>query len=125
MYRQVLAVIDAAAQEAGRLLRQEFHRVGGPLGVGEHAEAGIEAERLIQTRLRAAARLWGYLDEERGEWRQGARHYWIVNPSEDSRGFLSGCRGSAVSIGLLREGLHVLGVVYAYNAPDDAGDLFS
>src|SRR5204863_2038702 len=34
-------------------------------------------------------------------------------------------RGSAVSIALLRHGVPVLGVVYAFSAPDDAGDLIA
>ena len=38
---------------------------------------------------------------------------------------MRGFRGSAVSIGLVRDGVPVLGVVYAFAYPDDHGDLLA
>ena len=48
----------------------------------------------------------------------------MVDPNDGTRAYLKGFRGSAVSIGLLCDGVPVLGVVFAYAAPDNRGDLF-
>jgi fructose-1,6-bisphosphatase/inositol monophosphatase family enzyme len=50
---------------------------------------------------------------------------WLVDPNDGTRDYLAGRRGSAVSIGLVQEGRPVLGVVFAFAYPDDAGDLFA
>ncbi|MDX1978879.1 MAG: inositol monophosphatase family protein, partial [Bryobacteraceae bacterium] len=50
-------------------------------------------------------------------------HLWLVDPNDATGAFLQGLRGPSVSIALLRHGTPVLGVVFAYTAPDDAGDL--
>jgi len=54
-----------------------------------------------------------------------ARHTWLVDPNDATSAYLKGYRGSAVSIALLRDGVPVLGVVNAYAAPDNDGDLFA
>ena len=48
---------------------------------------------------------------------------WIVDPNDGTSEFLKGARGPSVSIALVIGDLPVLGVVYAYAAPDDRGDL--
>ena len=62
---QALSVAIKAAREAGALLRQEFHRPGGPRGSGGHAEIDSVAEQLIRTQLLGAFP-WRYLGEELG-----------------------------------------------------------
>src|SRR5262249_5449979 len=48
------------------------------------------------------------------------------DPNDGTRAFLKGWRGPAVSIGALRDGVPILGVVYAYAWPDSgAGDLIA
>ncbi len=124
-YHQALAAAVEAAREAGVLLRAEFHRPGGPRGAGGHADVDTEAERLIQQRLLAACP-WGYLGEELGSRdRGGEPHVWVVDPNDGTSAYLKGWRGSAVSIAALRDGVPVLGVVYAFAYPDDGGDLFA
>jgi len=126
-YEGALQVAVAAAQAAGELLRNEFHRPGGPRGEGQRAAVDIEADRLIRQRLLEAFPRWGYRGEEAGSqhWQRGedAPHLWLVDPNDGTNAFLSGWRGSSISIALLRGGRPVLGVVYAYAAPDSAGDL--
>jgi ADP-ribosylglycohydrolase/fructose-1,6-bisphosphatase/inositol monophosphatase family enzyme len=114
------------ARAAGELLRADFHRPGGPRGAGDKAEADVEAERLIRARLLEAFPGWGYRGEETGT-QAGApgQPTWLVDPNDGTRDYLAGRRGSAVSIGLVREGRPVLGVVFAFAYPDDAGDLFA
>jgi ADP-ribosylglycohydrolase/fructose-1,6-bisphosphatase/inositol monophosphatase family enzyme len=122
-YSQALAVAVEAAREAGAMLREEFHRPGGPRGSGEHAEIDRTAEEAIRKRLLAACP-WGYLGEETGPGGGGdGRHVWLVDPNDGTNAYLRGWRGSAVSIAALRDGVPVLGVVYAFGYPDDQGDL--
>ena len=84
-----------------------------------------EAERRIRSRLRTAS-AFSFLGEELG-FAAGAdgTHVWVVDPNDGTESFLRGARGPAVSIGLVRGGEPVLGVVFAYAYPDDAGDLFT
>jgi fructose-1,6-bisphosphatase/inositol monophosphatase family enzyme len=125
-YHQQLTVAMNAALAAGALLRREFHRVGGPRGSRQHALADEEAEALIAQTVEAAFPEYGFRGEELGlrmEPRDHARHCWLVDPNDGTSAFWAGYRGAAVSIALLRAGRPVLGVVHAYAAPDDAGDL--
>lgn len=114
------------ALEAGALIREEFHRPGGPRGGGGHAPVDDESEALIRASLTRFDSSWGYLGEETGSHNLRAdRPYWLVDPNDGTRAFLHGHRGSAVSIALIHQGVPVLGVVYAPTAPDDDGDLFT
>jgi ADP-ribosylglycohydrolase/fructose-1,6-bisphosphatase/inositol monophosphatase family enzyme len=126
-YDEALALAVATAREAGALLRRDLLAPGGPVGEGGHAEADEVAERLIRARLLAATPGWGFLGEETGREARpaGEPHLWVVDPNDGTRAYLRGERGSAVSIALLRDGRPVLGVVYAFAAPDNDGELFA
>jgi ADP-ribosyl-[dinitrogen reductase] hydrolase len=123
-----LALAVAVAREAGALLRDEFHRSGGPRGHGSHAEIDKPVEELIRRRLLDARRDDGFLGEETGsrdpaDGDDSGRRRWIVDPNDGTSEFLKGHRGPSVSIALIAAGVPVLGVVFAYAAPDDYGDL--
>jgi len=120
--KQLRCALDAAL-EGGEILRREFHRWGGPRGQHAHAEADEEAEWVIRNRLLAVFPEYKYRGEETGSVPASDPHVWLVDPNDGTSAFLRGARGSSVSIGLVRNGIPVLGVVYAYCAPDDAGDL--
>jgi len=115
----------AAARAAGAILLADFHRPGGARGREDKAEADVEAEREIRRRLLAAFPDWGYLGEETGSALAPGAPVWLVDPNDGTRDYLAGRRGSAVSIGLVAEGRPVLGVVFVFGYPDDAGDLFA
>ena len=124
-YRHALEAAVTAAREAGRILRADLHRPDGPRGGGHKADADEEAERAIRARLQGSFPAFGYLGEETGR-QASARdepHLWLVDPNDGTASYLKGLRGSAVSIGLLHDGRPVLGVVFAFAAPDDGGDL--
>lgn len=128
-YRHHLEVAIAAARRAGALLCAELARPGGPRGQGDHAPVDAEAEALIRDALESAFPTYGVRGEELGERdresQDAAQHGWLLDPNDGTRAFLEGFRGAAVSIALLRGGVPVLGVVYAYAAPDDGGDLIA
>lgn len=123
--RALDAAIDAA-RAAGDLLRSDFHRPGGSRGAVDKAEADVEAEQLIRSRLTGLYPDWGFLGEELGRVPASAgAPIWLVDPNDGTRDYLVGRRGSSVSIGLVCEGVPVLGVIFAFGYPDDGGDLFA
>ena len=124
-YQRELDVAIAAAMQAGELLRSELHRSGGPRGSDGHAPADAEAESLIRTALLEATD-WSFLGEETGvAGKPAGDTVWIVDPNDGTSAFLQGRRGSAVSIAAIRGGEPILGVVFAFAYPDDAGDLIA
>src|SRR5437667_11657475 len=95
-YRSALDGAIAAAREAGRLLRAEFHRPEGPRAIDR------EVEEVLRQRLLAVAP-WHYRGEELGQQENGdAAHVWLVDPIDGTTQFIAGLRGSAVSIAALR-----------------------
>ena len=124
---RALRVAIDAVREAGATLRAEFHRQGGPRGHGSHADVDREVELVIRSRLLAAFPRWGYRGEETGSAAvdPAPRFLWLVDPNDGTRNFLTGYRGAAASIALLRDRQPVLGVVFAPTAPDDDGDFFT
>lgn len=124
-YTTSLASAVQAVREAGKLLRDDFHRPGGPRGSGGHAEADEPAERMIRKIILEAFPA-AYRGEETGSVSAGDdEHIWLVDPNDGTSAYLKGWRGSAVSIALLRDGVPVLGVVYAFCYPDDGGDMIA
>jgi fructose-1,6-bisphosphatase/inositol monophosphatase family enzyme len=125
-YRALLDSAAAAARQAGEVLRADLHRPDGPRGSGDKADADDEAERIIRSALLEAAPTFGYVGEETGRRMAapGEPHVWLVDPNDGTTSYLKGLRGSAVSIGLLRRGVPVLGVGLGFAAPDDRGDRF-
>jgi fructose-1,6-bisphosphatase/inositol monophosphatase family enzyme/ADP-ribosylglycohydrolase len=123
-YSRALEVAIAAAAEATQLLLRECARPDGPRGEPDHCPADDDAEALIRARLLAAFPKWGFLGEESGGQLPIApeNHIWLVDPNDGTRSMQLGFRAHAVAIGLLRDGLPVLGVVQAVDSPDDDGD---
>jgi len=123
-YGDHLSIATEAIQTAGQLLRAEFLRPGGPRGGGEQAALDWEAEWVIRDRLMGATSGWGYLGKmtvtQNGS---EGHHVWVVDPHNGVSGYVQGFRGSAISIGLLRDGEPVLGVVYAPLVFGNEGDL--
>lgn len=126
-YRAALECAVEAAREAGAHLLAEARRPEGPRGWGAHADADIEADSLIHARFSRYFPEWGYLGEELGLMKPAGpdEHLWLVDPNDATSAFLRGLRGPSVSIALLRGAVPVLGVVFAYTAPDDAGDFMA
>lgn len=106
------------------MLRTEFHRPGGPRGRGDHAVIDEEIEIMLKDRL-LALRPCGWLGEEMASVSVADNAFWEVDPHDGTRDFMSGLRGSAVSVALLENGQPILGVVLAPTVPDDHGDLFA
>ena len=126
-YSSILESAVSAARAAATILRAECALPGGPRGSAGHSPADEDAERLIRERLLETTPSWGFRGEETGYQApaSGESHIWLVDPNDGTEAMLEGFRGHAVSIAALRDGVPVLGVVYAVDAPDDEGDLFA
>ena len=122
----LLPAVIALVETAGGWLVAEFSRPDGPrFSDSDTAPIDTEIELFLRERLTALlpARFVG---EEAGVLAAAANGYcWVVDPHDGTRAFLEGRRGSAISVGLLREGLPVLGVVYAPSSPDRGADMIA
>jgi ADP-ribosyl-[dinitrogen reductase] hydrolase len=130
-YRPLLEIAVDAAYAAGRLLRDALLTVRGPAGHSRHASINTEAERLLRRLLLPATPDWGLLSQSLGYVpprtppKSGdSQHLWLLDPHVGTMAYLQGYRGSAISIALLRDGSPIGGVVYAFAAPDNRGDMF-
>jgi fructose-1,6-bisphosphatase/inositol monophosphatase family enzyme len=128
-YARELEVAIEAAMAAGKVLRDEFCRPGGPRGSHGHCPADGEAEALIRERLSQAFPKFGIRGEELAERDRESSdadgRLWLIDPNDGTSAFLQGWRGAAVSIALIRRRQPVLGVVYAHSARAGKGDLIS
>lgn len=120
----VLNLLDSVVTEvlsAGELLVAELHRLEGPRGQGDKADVDFEIEERLRTALLGLldCDFWG---EETGSRMLGHDFCWVVDPNDGTRDFLHGTPGSAISVGLLRKRLPVLGVVYAPTTTDRGPD---
>ena len=120
----LLPTVELLAAQAGAMIREEFHRPGGPRGSDSKAVIDTEVETFLKGRL-LALHGCGFLGEETAAIRTSSQDVWVVDPQDGTTEFLAGLRGSSVSVALLRRGRPVLGVVFAPLAPDDGGDLIS
>lgn len=119
-YKPELDHAVRAATAAGHFLRAAFH------SAAKHVDR--EADEKILPILSEGFPQYGYLGEEVGLVslpRDAGGHLWLVDPNDGTSASEAGFRGASVSIALLRDGRPVLGVIYAYCAPDDDGDLFT
>ena len=125
--RETLDVVIEAAREAGALLRAEAQRKGGPRGSGEVAPVDLEAEQVIRERLMAmyACGFLGVNSGMVGNVAPGGGPCFVVDPHDGTAAWLAGVRGSSVSIALVDQGRPIVGAVYAFDYPDDGGDLIA
>jgi ADP-ribosyl-[dinitrogen reductase] hydrolase len=126
---RALETAVTAARAAAGILREEFFRPGGPRGEPGHCPADGEAEDVIRRILGEAFPGHGVVGEERPQDdrppEDEAAHVWVIDPNDGTADFQRGVRGASVSIGLLRDGRPVLGVVLAHTAPRGGEDLFT
>lgn len=109
---EYLPQVIASVLSAGQILASEWERPDGPRGAGDKADVDVEIELALRTDLLALidCDFWGEETESR---LTGAERCWVVDPNDGTTDFLRGHRGSAISVGLLRNSQPILGVVYA------------
>jgi myo-inositol-1(or 4)-monophosphatase len=115
--QQALAVAIAAAQEAGRAIRSLY---GSDLTITQKGDAGpvteadLTSNACIHRILRQSFPHDGWLSEETADRpdRLAQSRVWIVDPLDGTWEFTTGVPEFVVSIGLVIDGLAVLGVLY-------------
>ena len=119
-YKHELSVAVDLARTAGAAILQQYK---GPLNVEQkNLEDDIEpvtqadriANELIVTSLQREFPKDGILAEESvdTERRLGKSRVWMVDPLDGTNGFIDGNGDFAVQIGLVKDGVCVVGVVY-------------
>ncbi|ODA67552.1 Inositol-1-monophosphatase [Methyloligella halotolerans] len=114
----LMNVMLAAARKAARSLSRDFGEVEhlqiSVKGPGNFVTAADhKAEEIIYSELSRARPGYGFIMEERGVV-EGAdkSHCWIVDPLDGTTNFLHGNPLFSISIGLVREGEFVAGLIY-------------
>ena len=125
-YTDLITALQKATRVWGDELRQESQRVGGPRHTSSSsATIDEELELRIREALQQLTPLWGIVGEERQDQDRPCMdesgHVWHVDPNDGTEPYISGMRGSTISIGLTRKGEPVLGIIRAFSWPDDDG----
>lgn len=120
-YQTLLKAVIDSVQHAGERLIAEWQRPDVPRGYLDKADVDTEIELELRPVLLEllSCDFWG---EETGAALSGDQHCWAVDPNDGTADFLKGLKGSAISVGLLRDGRPVLGVVYAPVTPSRGPD---
>jgi myo-inositol-1(or 4)-monophosphatase len=113
----LITVMVQAARKAARTLIRDFGEVEnlqvslkGPANFVTAADR--RAEEILHTELAKARPNFGFLLEERGVVAgKDASHVWMVDPLDGTTNFLHGIPLFAISIGLVKDGVPIAGVV--------------
>ena len=113
-----MGVAITAARAGGRLLLDHYARrdllVVDQKGRNDFvSQADRESEAVIVAMLAAAFPADALLGEESGaSGAEGAETVWCIDPLDGTSNFLHGAHNWCVSIGLVHQGVPVLGVIY-------------
>jgi len=110
-------VAEDAAREAGRAILKYYRKGYDVRDKGADSpvtSADLEANQVLRDRLGRAFPDFGWLSEESADSpdRLSRTTLWVVDPLDGTRDFILGTDEFAVSVGLVRDGRPVLGVVY-------------
>lgn len=114
---QCLAAVEVIARQAGALILEVYagaFEVRGKADTSPVTEADEQAERCIVEALRALDPGIPVVAEEaaaRGEIPSVGRRFWLVDPLDGTREFVSRNGEFTVNIALIEDGLPALGVV--------------
>lgn len=133
---QTLLTATRAAHEAGKIIYSFFHSefevkmkgVGNPV-----TEADIAADEILKTILTGEFPNYGWLSEETQDTpdRLSKKRVWVVDPIDGTKEFVDGIPNFVVSIGLVENGIPILGVIHnpinkdTYSATLGGGTFFN
>jgi ADP-ribosylglycohydrolase/fructose-1,6-bisphosphatase/inositol monophosphatase family enzyme len=116
--KNILAAVIAAVEAEGEKLAEEFYLPQGPRGSRGNAPVDKEIEERLRETLQKLLPAT-FAGEETGTTPGSEKGWvWLVDPQDGTSEFLSGRRGSSISVALLRGSEPVLGVVHAPLPPD-------
>src|SRR5271156_2184975 len=109
-----IALANALADAAGDVIRRYFRQGveildktdASPVTIADR-EAEAAMRRLIESEFPAH----GILGEEHGAVREGAEFFWVLDPIDGTKSFISGVPLFGTLIALLHRGRPVLGII--------------
>ncbi|MDB5590185.1 inositol monophosphatase family protein, partial [Enterovirga sp.] len=114
----LISVMTDAVMKASRSLKRDFGEVENlqvsRKGPGNFVSAADhKAEEILRSALEKARPGYGFVMEEGGVIAgSDGTHRWHIDPLDGTTNFLHGIPHFAVSIGLLREGVAIAGLIY-------------
>ena len=116
-YSPQLNIAVNAALLAGKIIMRFYSRLDTlkvmSKGFNDYvSEADQEAEKIITETLNKAYPKYKITAEESGSTEINSEYEWFIDPLDGTTNFIHGIPQFAVSIGLCKEGLPILGVVY-------------
>jgi len=114
-----LNVMMKAARAAGRSLVKDFGEVENlqvsSKGAGDFvSRADVRAEEIVREALTEARPTYGFLGEEGAEIEgEDPTRRWVVDPLDGTKEFINKRGEFTVNIGIIENGVPVMGVVYA------------
>ena len=133
---QILLTATTAAHKAGDIIHSFFHSKfevkmkgkGNPV-----TEADIAADDIMKKILTTEFPDYGWLSEETRDTpdRLSKKRVWVVDPIDGTKEFVEGIPNFVVSIGLVENGIPILGVIHnpinkdTYSATLGGGTLFN
>ena len=114
----LITIMTQAARKAARALVRDFGEVEnlqvslkGPANFVSAADR--RAEEILHAELAKARPAFGFLMEERGRVDgKDPTHVWIIDPLDGTTNFLHGIPLFAISIGLVRDGTPIAGLIF-------------
>jgi len=114
----LITVMVNAVRKAGRSLVRDFGEVEqlqvslkGPANFVSNADR--KAEKILHDELSKARPAFGFIMEESGEVEgTDQSHRWIIDPLDGTTNFLHGIPLFCISVGLVRDGVPIAGVIY-------------
>jgi myo-inositol-1(or 4)-monophosphatase len=114
----LMTVMVQAARKAGRSLVRDFGEVEnlqvslkGPADFVSNADR--KTEKILHEELAKARPSFGFIMEESGEIDgTDESHRWIIDPLDGTTNFLHGIPLFAISIGLVRDGVPIAGLIF-------------
>lgn len=112
-----LRTAEEAAREAGNAILKYYKKnytARDKSPDNPVTSADTDADRILKDRLGRAFPDFGWLSEESADSpdRLSRTTLWVVDPLDGTRDFILGTDEFAVSVGLVREGAPVLGIIY-------------
>ncbi len=112
--------VCAAARHAGAFIRAEQKKIRAAQVEVKSRNSLVtyvdkQSEQMLVNALTPLIPGAGFITEEETTSITGEHYNWVIDPLDGTTNFIHGIPCFAVSIGLLRDGLPVLGVVYEVN----------
>jgi myo-inositol-1(or 4)-monophosphatase len=107
-------------EQAGTIARSYFKEVVGQRKQDRTwvTQADLEIEQYLIGQIHSHFPGHGILGEETGSADSGAEYIWAIDPIDGTQSFIQGLPGWSVSLGLIRNGLPLLGFVYIPTTDD-------